>query len=774
MTATPPASLELSPHRAALHLPRTTLYHLLDAATQHRVCLVIAGAGWGKTTTLRAWAQTHQTAWLSLGSTDAQLGRLHSRLVTTLRLHLPELSVAFGEPGPDDEHAWHSRAVDMCAQLDSLLRDDLVLVLDDCQELGTAGPTVQLVEELCRYAPEALHLVLVSRREPPFSVERLRGQGHVSDINAADLAFGIDEVTALLQANIGDEVSDLAGWVRRKTGGWPAATCMAAQALRGVEPQRRHDTVEQLSRPGGRLNTYLIEEVLAHETEPVREFLRHIAVLGEVNLPVARRVGDDDAERLLSDLVRRGLVSTAGSTPSWSVLPPLRDHLDDEAITTSDERAALHRTAARESVERGSYARALRHFIAAGDHSAVTSLLTEYGTTLISAGEINAVLAAVELPATWLEDPHVQGVIGYAHQVRGQWSSVLEQLQRTTQDQEELQPAVAWRMGLVYYARGELDAALAMYRRARLGREDTADEAQLLAWSAAASRLVGDYDRCCELATRALVAAQRCPDLSARAAAYSALALLAAAQGDPLHTEEYGAVALHAAESADDLLETVRVRAFRAMHLLARGRPTEGLQEAEITLELNERCGHRLGVALALTHRGTARARLGQLEDALGSFMTARDLFQDMGSRFVAWPLIGIGSVYRMRGQLAQARAAYEEGLAMAEPCHEILGLAGALIGLARTRASDDIAAARDLAERAVALGEGLYHVQALLTRGWIALAADDREAASADAARAAERARSGRDNPGLAEALELTVLAAAAPAEALGLLEES
>jgi DNA-binding SARP family transcriptional activator len=73
-----------------------------------------------------------------------------------------------------------------------------------------------------------------------------------------------------------------------------------------------------------------------------------------------------------------------------------------------------------------------------------------------------------------------------------------------------------------------------------------------------------------------------------------------------------------------------------------------------------------------------------------------------------------------------------------------------------------------------VAVGEGLSHVQALLTRGWIALVADDRESASADAARAAERARSGRDNPGLAEALELTVLAAVTPPDFLGLLDEA
>lgn len=753
---------------------RSTLHHQLDAAMRCRVCLVVAAAGWGKTTALASWAATNRTAWLTLDAGDAHLGSLLPRLVAVLRPHLPALSLEVGTPDPDDDElAWELLAADVVEQLDGQLRDDLVVVLDDFQELPAASPATRFVEGLCRQAPETLHIVVSSRVEPPFSVERLRGQGHLTEIDATHLTFGVDDVTALLRATLGDEASEMATWVRRKTGGWPTVTCFAAEALRGIDPQRRLDAVAQLTRPGGRLGTYLLEQVLGQEPQQVRDFLQRLSVLGEVDLPVARVLGVDGAERLLADLTRRGLVSV-GAKGSWSVLRPLRDYLDGQSVLAADDRAELHRTAARESADRGSYATALRHLIAAGERSSVASLLIEHGASLVSTGEINAVLASVELPATWIQDRRAQWVMGHAQQVRGQWTSALEYFQSATRDQEELQPGLAWRMGLGLYARGEFDEALAMYRRAPLDREDTADEAQLLAWSACAHRMVGDYDRCGELGTRALAAAQRCRDLSARAAGYSALSLLAAAQGDPLQTDDYSAAALDAAESADDLLETVRIRAFRALHLLARGLPADGLGEAETALELSERSGHRLGVALALTHRGTARARLGQLDEALDDFLTARDLFQEMGSRFVAWPLNGIGSIHRMRGQLAQARAAYEEALAVAESGHEVQGLAGALVGLARTGAADDIAAARDLAERAVAVGEGLCQVQALLTRGWVALIAGDREAAAADAAAAAKRARSGRDDPGLAEALELTVLAAVAPTESLGLLDEA
>ena len=53
---------------------------------------------------------------------------------------------------------------------------------------------------LCRQAPATLHIVLSSRRDPPFPVARLRGQGQVLDLAAADLAFTADETAAVVRA----------------------------------------------------------------------------------------------------------------------------------------------------------------------------------------------------------------------------------------------------------------------------------------------------------------------------------------------------------------------------------------------------------------------------------------------------------------------------------------------------------------------------------------------------------------------------------------------
>ncbi|HEX2301180.1 MAG TPA: AAA family ATPase, partial [Pseudonocardiaceae bacterium] len=356
------ADLLQLPHLPALHVARTRLTDQLDAAAQHRVCLIIAGAGWGKTTAITAWADPARTAWLTLRARDARLEGLLPRLVAALRPQLPELSLPTGGEYPgSDERVCEAVLAQLSERLEHLLPDGLTLVLDDVQELPVPSAAARFVAGLCRRPPEALHLVLCSRVEPPIPVERLRGQGHLAEINATQLGFAADDVAALLRRTLGDEAADLAPQVWKRTGGCPTLVCFAAEAMRGIDPQRRLDTLAQLSRPGGRLTSYLADEVLGREPEHVQQFLRRLAVLGEITLPVAGALDVEDPARLLADLTRRGLVRrTVGPEVCWSVLRPLRDYLDESVLPETD-RAMLHRTAAKELAARGAHGRALQH-----------------------------------------------------------------------------------------------------------------------------------------------------------------------------------------------------------------------------------------------------------------------------------------------------------------------------------------------------------------------------------------------------------------------------
>lgn len=88
-------------------LPRTGLVDRLRAVSAPgRLTLVVAGAGWGKTTLVASWARAEPgpTAWLSADATDADPVRFWGAVVAALDAAVPGLCTRpaqlLGVPGP--------------------------------------------------------------------------------------------------------------------------------------------------------------------------------------------------------------------------------------------------------------------------------------------------------------------------------------------------------------------------------------------------------------------------------------------------------------------------------------------------------------------------------------------------------------------------------------------------------------------------------------------------------------------------------------------------
>jgi len=739
--------------------------------------VLIGAAGWGKTAAVASWSQGRRTAWLRYEDHEGAAQRLLNQLVTVVRAHA-------SAPPPIEDVALRggdrlaSAVGAVCLWMHDFLRRNLVLVLDDLHPLHPEGDAARVVEILCRHAPDQLRLVLISRRELPFSLQRLRGRGVVSEIYAPDLAFAVTDVETLLRKTIGSEPPGLASRVWEYTSGWATAVHCAVEMLRAVPADQRLEAVERLSQPGERFHDYLTEEVIGTAPEWIQQLLRRLALVGEVRSTTEIAPGADaqatGAAAGFVELSRQGLVQRGSEHGEWSLVHPLRAYFDNGTPPLADERAAAHVAAATDCIERGAAADALRHLLAAGDHAACTSLLIDHGDAMVECGELDAVLQAAQLPAECLDDPRVQRVLGLAQQVRGQWTEALAHFQCAGCNQHELAPALAWRVGWIAFALGDFSDVKVLTRRAQLDRRDTLDETRVLALAASAHWMSGDLVglRKATLQTRA--AARQSGDSRAWSSAHQVTALLAATEGDWRQADARCADAVRTAEASDGLLQLGWIRACQALHQFEAGAPLRAQAEAQLALSLGERCDNPFLIAHALATRGRARAHLGMLEAAAGDFATAIDLYQRLGSRFLAWPLCGLGDLHRIRGQRVRARAAYEEALILAEPHHDVFALSSALTGLARLDAVADLQQARDRAARAVELSAASQKVQALLTRGWVELMGRDRQRAAADAERAAVTARQRRDNPGLAEAITLSVLASADPAMNAGSLREA
>jgi DNA-binding SARP family transcriptional activator len=778
-----PASKILPPALPAAWVDRPELLRRLDDVGARQLVTVVAGAGFGKSTLLAAWVARVHAAWYSLAPEDASLPNFLRGLMDALRLRLPNLPDALGTAlasslGPDAEELAPADgfAAALGQALELGLSSDLVLVLDDVHELPTGGPSARLVEGLARHAPARFHLVLSSRAEPPFPIQRLRGRGQVLEVDGGLLALGLEETGELLAAALGPDGRELSEPVHRMTGGWPAAICLAVESLRRQHPRERAASMAGLRRPGGLLFGYLAEEVLAREDPVLRELVRRVAPLRRFTAELCRAIGVDADAAMLARLARRGLfVQPRSTVDGWFVLNDLvREVVLASMPLEPGELRVLHRRAASWLATGGHLEEALSSVVACDDPPATAAFLVEHGSAMLASGATDGVVAAAAgLPAE-LRSAAVEQLEGEARQVKGDWQGALECFRRAAGNERLLAPGLAWRTGLIHYMRSELNQALEAFRRARLDGVPDADQALLLAWTATVHFLRNEADACREAAKRALAAAMACGDDRALAAAHTAMAMLAALEGDRAANDAHYLRALQAAERAGDVLHLARIRANLGSRSTEEGSYREALVELEAAVRLAELSGYAAFLALAQTNRGEAQLGLGRLDEAIAELEAATVTYQRMGSHKVAYPLGDLGLVYRERGDLALAKAAYEEAIGFAELSGDLQGLVPALAGLARVLAGDEPERAAELADRALGYGPGMAWVEAQLAAGWVALAAGERERASAAAAAAAAAAGTRRDRAGLAEALELRALAAPDPAGELARLREA
>ena len=101
-------------------------------------------------------------------------------------------------------------------------RRDVVLALDDYHAITTPAIHAALAW-LLDYLPPNLHLVILTRADPPLPLARLRARGAITELHASDLGFTPDEAATFLNQTMGLALTaaDVAA-LEARTEGWIA------------------------------------------------------------------------------------------------------------------------------------------------------------------------------------------------------------------------------------------------------------------------------------------------------------------------------------------------------------------------------------------------------------------------------------------------------------------------------------------------------------------------------------------------------------------------
>jgi LuxR family maltose regulon positive regulatory protein len=350
--------------------------------------MIVAPAGYGKTSLVAEWAEQDERAsvWLALEEWHDDPIRLTRAIVASLEELEPveaSLAEALDEPTPD----LSSVVLPALAGMLEGRAHPVVLILDDAHALTSAG-ALHVLTTVAEHLPSGSQLVLASRTHPALPLGRLRAHRALLELGALELAMRHAEAASLLRTahvRVGSAKVDA---LVERTEGWPAGLYLAALSAR-EEP----DTAAALARFAGNdhvVADYLRDEFLSELADDEVEFLVGASVTERLSGPLCDAVLDRSGSARILDRLAHGslpLEPTDRSHEWYRCHRLLRDMLLSELRRTHPEREAqLHLRASAWHAEHGELDSSIAHAVAARDARRAGDLLWEYLPRYVTEG----------------------------------------------------------------------------------------------------------------------------------------------------------------------------------------------------------------------------------------------------------------------------------------------------------------------------------------------------------------------------------------------------
>jgi LuxR family maltose regulon positive regulatory protein len=386
--------IHVPPLRSNLVNRSRLIQQLNDGITQnHRLTLISAPAGYGKSTLLSEWASqlTIPLAWLSLEKTENSPARFWSYFIAALSTITSIrklkswgilLRATQAELSPPMELLLENIVNDF-----SVLEGPVILVLDDFHFIDdhqVHQDLIYLIDHLPLSA-NGLHVIISSRMDPPWPLARWRARNELNELRPFDLRFSQIETIRFLNQILHLELSEQEiNAIQARTEGWVAGLQLAAISIQGrikidglVGASR---FLEAFTGSNRFILDYLMEEVIGQQTAEVRDFLFCTSILTHLSAPLCDALlGRNDSLSIIKQLEQANLF-----------LIPLDDerqwyryhHLFAELLNNKlkqkqpDKIDELYRRASHWFAESNFLPEAVIHAIQAGDYHYASDLIS--------------------------------------------------------------------------------------------------------------------------------------------------------------------------------------------------------------------------------------------------------------------------------------------------------------------------------------------------------------------------------------------------------------
>jgi len=663
-----------APQAGERNLDRPRLMETLAANAMRPLTLVVADAGFGKTSLLGAFARKllRPVVWYTLMPSDADPAVFGRYLLEGFRRDAPRFGRDF-ERALDDSRPG-ARSAEMLAgtlanDLATLKGPTRLLVLDDYQEVTAHRGVIAFTETLLRHLPNTVRILMAARATPPLSLDRMRSTGEVFELQSSHLRFTREEISRLFseiyrRPLAGSELIAL----DEATLGWPTAVHLVHEALRRDDAIGLEEVLADVRSSQLEMHDYLSSEVYARLDADSRTVLDRTAVLERFTIPIASALtGLAGVQGVLDGLSKRGLLRAFGhgSGISYECHDLVRGFIRQELETTrgADGIREFEAAAAAILAARGEPERALRHWLRAGRAPDAAAALRELAPGLLRLGRAAALKGYLdELPAETIRgDASLLLALADAQQALGDWdaaeTSYQDLLDRRHAPDRELECRALLGLGKVLNLRGRHEHVLGMAERglATAQRLDPALRARLLQMKAGAHFYLGQYAASVEVLDRVRELLRDTADTDLLLPTIHNLAGAYAAMGKFREASNEFRVALAQVRGTSSPRAPLYLSNL-AFHLAELGELAEARRAAEEGLAAAQRFSNRAQECICQQALAQVLAQSGDTDASLAALKRAQELNADLRIEVIETDLLLLhGRVFLMRGQSRRA-----------------------------------------------------------------------------------------------------------------------
>ncbi len=392
---------------------RAHLLERLQKGFDSRLTLVMAPAGYGKTTLVGTWLaqQSASVAWISLDTGDNN----PIRFLTYLAAALLRVDASVGGTmqkmlRQDVQQPFEVMLAQLIHQLEKI-EIPIILVFDDYHLIK--NPVVhEMMQFFIQNLPvsdssisprqKGCHPLIISRTSPPFPLSRWRLHNELTELRTNDLRFSLEEAKIFFQHFAGLQLSDeQVSTLYQQAEGWVAGLQLAALSMRNQDHEAVENFIHDFDGRNRFVAEYLVDEVISQQSEEIQSFLTVTSLMEHICGSLCDAIRErEDSQELIEELERANLfLIPLDDQQGWFRYHQLfTDALANRRLNLGEEQTRLiHHRAAGWFARHNFLDKSVQHYMEAGETQQAVGTFIEVASPLLSQGRVDILRDLLDL-----------------------------------------------------------------------------------------------------------------------------------------------------------------------------------------------------------------------------------------------------------------------------------------------------------------------------------------------------------------------------------------